>query len=71
MSKNKDIVSLVPVAKMTGDYLFELITKVIINVTNAGFTVNSVISDNNVINRKAFMLLSKTNSLQSYFLNPS
>ena len=70
MSKNKDIVSLVPVAKMTGDYLFELITKVIINVTNAGFTVNSVISDNNVINRKAFMLLSKTNSLQSYFLNP-
>ena len=70
MSKNKDIVSLVSVAKMTGDYLFELITKVIINVTNAGFTVNSVISDNNVINRKAFMLLSKTNSLQSYFLNP-
>ena len=70
MSKNKDIVSLVPVAKMTGNYLFELITKVVINVTNAGFTVNSVISDNNVINRKAFMLLSKTNSLQSYFLNP-
>ena len=70
MTKNKDIVSLVPVAKMTGDYLFELITKVIINVTNAGFTVNCVILDNNVINRKAFMLLSKTNSLQSYFFNP-
>ena len=32
--------------------------------------MNSVISDNNVIKRKAFMLLSKTNSLQSYFLNP-
>ena len=34
MSENKDIVSLVPVAIMTGVYLFKLITKVIINVTN-------------------------------------
>ena len=53
-SKNKDVVSLVPVARITGQYLYKLIRNVIINITNAGFIVNSVISDNNVINRTAF-----------------
>ena len=69
-SKNKDVVSLVPVAKMTGQYLYEPLQNVIINITNAGFIVNSVISDNNVINRSAFKLLAGADTLQPYFLNP-
>ena len=68
--KNKDVVSLVPVARMTGQHLYELLQNVIINITNAGFIVNSVISDNNVINRSAFKLLAGADTLQSYFLNP-
>ena len=56
-SKNKDVVSLVPVARMTGQYLYELLRNVIINITNTGFIVSSVISNNNVINRSAFKLL--------------
>ena len=69
-SKNKDVVSLVPVARMTGQYLYELLRNVIINITNAGFIVNSVISDNNVINRSAFKLLAGADTLQPYFFNP-
>ena len=68
-SKNKDVVSLVPVAKMTAQYLYELLRNVIINITNAGFIVNRVISDNNVINSSAFKLLTGCVTLQPYFLN--
>ena len=39
LSKNKDVVSLIPVSKMTADYLTELIKTVIVNLTKAGFIV--------------------------------
>ena len=79
MSKNMDIVSLAPVSKMIGDYLFEMITKVIMSVTNYGFTIYMVISDNNVINREsvhviiknqfiAILLLKPVNNLRIYIL---
>ena len=70
LSKNKDVVSLIPVSKMTAEYLTELIRTVIVNLTKAGFIVCSVISDNNVVNRKAFISLSGLPTLQPFFYNP-
>ena len=55
LSNNRDVVSLVPVQQMTSSYLCDLTKQVITNVTNAGYTVISIISDNNVVNRKMFM----------------
>ena len=40
------------------------------NVTNAGYTVISIISDNNVVNRKMFMSLSGFDHLMPYIINP-
>ena len=42
----------------------------ITNVTNAGHTVISIISDNNVVNRKMFMSLSGSDHLLPYIINP-
>ena len=58
LSNNRDVVSLVPVQQMTSSYLCDLTKHVITNVINAGYTVISIISDNNVVNRKMFMSLS-------------
>ena len=70
LSKNKDVVSLIPVSKMTAEYLTELIRTVIVNLTKAGSIVCSVLSDNNVVNRKAFIALSGLPTLQPFFYNP-
>ena len=55
---------------MTSSYLFDLTKQVITNVTNAGYTVISIISDNNVVNRKMFMSLSGSDHLMPYITNP-
>ena len=70
LSKNKYVVSLIPVSKMTAEYLTELIKTVIVNRTKAEFIVFSVLSDNNVVNRKAFISLSGLLTLQPFFYNP-
>ena len=44
--------------------------EVIQNVTRAGYRIVSVISDNNVVNRKMFMELSGTGRLVPYIQNP-
>ena len=70
LSNNRDVVSLVPVQQMTSSYLCDLTKQVITNVTNAGYTVISIISDNNVVNRKLFMSLSGSGHLMPYIINP-
>ena len=70
LSNNRDVVSLVPVQQMTSSYLCDLTKQVITNVTNAGYTVISIISDNNVVNRKMFMSLSGFDHLMPYIINP-
>ena len=70
LSNNRDVVSLVPVQQMTSSYLCDLTKQVITNVTNAGYTVISIISDNNVVNRKMFMSLSGSDHLMPYIINP-
>ena len=67
-SDNRDVVSLVPVQQMTSKYLCDLTRQVIINVTKAGYTIVSIISDNNVVNRK--MSLSDYDHLVPYIINP-
>ena len=39
LSKNKDVVSLIPVSKMTAEYLTELISTVIVNLTKSQITM--------------------------------
>ena len=68
LSNNRDVVSLVPVQQMTYSYLFDLTKQMITNVTNAGYTVISIISDNNVVNRKMFMSLSGSDHLMPYIM---
>ena len=55
---------------MTAEYLTELIRTVIVNLTKSGFIVFSVLSDNNVVNRKAFISLSRLPTSQQFFYNP-
>ena len=70
LSSNKDVGSLVPVQKMTTHDLTVMTQEVIQNVTRAGYRIVSVISDNNVVNRKLFMELSGTDRLVPYIQNP-
>ena len=72
LSKNRDVVSLVPVQQMTSSYLCDLTKQVITNVTNAGYsyTVIFITSDNNVVNRKMFRSLSGSDHLMPYIINP-
>ena len=69
-SKNKDVISLTPFQNMVAADLHQLILQVINNVTKAGFRIISLISDNNIINRNSFKLLSGTDILKPYIINP-
>ena len=46
-----------------------MVLHVINNVTKAGFRIISLISDNNLINRNSFKLLSGTDVLMRYIIN--
>ena len=50
--------------------LHQIIWPVINNVTKAGLRIISLISDNNIINRNSFKLLSGTDVLKPYVINP-
>ena len=58
------------VSKMPAEYLTEQIKTVIVNRTKADFIVFSVLSDNNVVNQKAFISLSGLPTLQPFLYNP-
>ena len=70
LSSNKDVVSLIPVHKMTTDDLTRMTLDVIKIVTEAGYTIVSILSDNNIVNRKMFIQLSHTDHLVPYITNP-
>ena len=70
LSNNKDVVSFIPVEKMKSQDLCKMTLDVIHNVTKARFTIVSIISDNNIVNRKMFLLLSGTDHLVPYVINP-
>ena len=57
LSNNKDVVSLIPVEKTKSQDLCKMTLNVIHNVTKAGLTIVSIITDN-IVNRKMFLLLS-------------
>ena len=48
----------------------QMIKQVIANVTEAGYKIVSIISDNNVINRKSFILLRGSETLKPFIINP-
>ena len=50
-SNNRDVVPLVPAHQMTSSYLSDLTKQVITNVINACYTILSIMSDTNVVNR--------------------
>ena len=52
---------------MTSEYLTQLITDVIRMVTGAGYTI---VSDNNVVNRKSLISLGGSDTLVPYMINP-
>lgn len=59
-SSYKDVVHILPVKKITGEILYDLIKKIICGLEKIGFKVFCISSDNNAINRKAM----------SFFANP-
>ena len=69
LSPKKDVVSLVPVQKMTAHDLYTITLEVIMNVVTAGYRIVAIISDNNIINRKMFIELSGSGSLVPYIVN--
>ena len=70
LPQNKDVDSLIPVSRMTAEYLTELIKTVIMNLTKALYFVFSVLSDINVVNRKALISLFGLSTLQPFVYNP-
>ena len=68
-SKNKDVISLIPVEKMNSEQLCQMIKQVIANVTKAGYKIVSIISDNNVVSRKSFILLGGSETLKPFIIN--
>lgn len=57
LSKNKDVVAIVPVRNLTGQLLHELCRKMLLMLHNVGFTVVCLFSDNNRVNRSAFTMM--------------
>ena len=66
MSPNRDGVCLVHVQRMTFEYLTQFIKYVIRIATGAGCTIVSIISDNNVVNRKSCIFLEGSDTLVPY-----
>ena len=69
-SKNNDVISLTPVQNMSSVELLKLVFQVSTNVTNSGFRIVSIISDNNVVSRKSFMLICGSDTLKPNIMNP-
>jgi hypothetical protein len=69
LSKDRDIVSLIPVINMTAAYLKEITVTVLRAVHNAGFTVLSMISDNNRVNRNMFTMLCDSDLSHQFMYN--
>ena len=69
-SPNIDVVCLVPVQMMTTEKLTQLIKDVIRIVAGAGYTIVSIISDDNVVNRKSFHSLGGSDVHVRYMINP-
>lgn len=69
LSDNKDIVGLYPVKHLTAEKLHEMTLNVIHALTECGYRVLSLISDNNRVNRKMFQKLCN-GALKSKFKNP-
>ena len=70
LSPNNDVVSLVPVQKMTAHDLYTITQEVIKNVVTLCYRSVAIISDNNIINRKMFIELSGSDSLMPNIVNP-
>lgn len=69
MSKYKDVVGLFPIKNLSSDMLFTLTNLVIKLLTEIGFKVFCLISDNNRVNRNTFERFCG-GTLQTKFVNP-
>lgn len=68
-SHYKDIVGLFPISTLKHNLLLELTLEVLKNLTNIGYQVIAIISDNNSVNKKMFDLLCG-GRMNTYFFNP-
>lgn len=69
VKKNKEIVGLFPCTNLTANYLHETVLEILKMLSEIGFKVLSIISDNNSVNRSMFQLLCG-GSLNTCFKNP-
>lgn len=69
LGKNKDVVGLFPVKDLNTAVLQDLTLQVLKALTEIGYKVICIISDNNSVNRNMFERLCNGN-LKSYFVNP-
>ena len=70
LSKNKDVVALISVKNLTSDHLCKYTTEVMNLLNSCGYTILSLISDNNRINWNMFTFFCNGN-LTSFIKNPS
>nr|CAI5864649.1 unnamed protein product [Callosobruchus analis] len=68
-SNYKDIVGLFPVCTLKHNLLHELTLNILKVLSNLGFHVVAIISDNNAVNRKMFEMLCG-GKICNYFFNP-
>lgn len=70
LSKYVDVVAIIPVINMTSEQLKSFIADVLNMLERIGFQVISLIADNNIINRKAYELMTPNKTLQPSILHP-
>lgn len=70
LSKYVDVVAIIPVINMISEQLKSFITDVLNLLERIGFKVVSLIADNNIVNRKAYELMTPNKTLQPSIVHP-
>ena len=68
--KLQEVVSLIPVARQTGQQLKVYTLEVLEMLANSEFIVVCLVSDNNAVNRKLYMELGDENQIPTWIKNP-
>jgi hypothetical protein len=70
LSNYKDVVHILPVKRLEGTIVHEIVKQIITNLENIGFEVQCVICDNHSVNRKAMSLFCDNRELKNVYTHP-
>ncbi|XP_077512600.1 uncharacterized protein LOC144123693 [Amblyomma americanum] len=71
LSANKDVIHILPVAKMNSEILHDYCKRIILEMESLGLKVIAVITDNNSLNRKMMSLFSENREVSIVYPHPA